>query len=141
MAESRLVVPARYDRIKQLCAFVVDAAERAGLDESDAFHCQIAVDEACTNIIEHGYSGEDKGNIEIVCRVEPGQLKIVITDQAPPFDASRVPEPRLSQALEDTSVGGLGIYFIRKMMDEVSFSHKNGENRLVLVKRRASARG
>ena len=46
MSESRLSVTARYDRIKQICSFVVDAANVAGLDESSTFQCQIAVDES-----------------------------------------------------------------------------------------------
>ncbi len=136
MSESRLIVPARYERIRQICAFVVEAAEVAGLDEMAIFNCQIAVDEACTNIIEHGYGGEDKGRIEVACAAEPGQLTIDIRDQAQPFDLGAVPEPELNKALEETTVGGLGIYFMRKMMDEVSFSRTDGANRLVLVKRR-----
>jgi len=133
-----MVVPARYDRIKQVCSFVVDAAHLAGLDESAVFHCQIAVDEACTNIIEHGYTGEDKGDIEIVCYVDPGALKIELRDQAPPFDVTHVPDPELNRPIEETSIGGLGIFFMKRMMDEVSFEHSGGTNRLVMVKRKTS---
>ena len=135
MSESRLIVPARYDRIKQICSFVVDAANVAGLDESSTFQCQIAVDEACTNIIEHGYEGEDRGRIEVICNTNPGVLKIELLDQAPPFDPETVPEPELGAPLEDMKIGGLGIYFMKKMMDDVSFSRENGTNRLALLKR------
>ena len=137
MSESRLIVPARYDRIKQICSFVVDAANVAGLDESSTFQCQIAVDEACTNIIEHGYEGEDKGRIEVICNTNPGVLKIELLDQAPPFDPDTVPEPELGAPLEDIKIGGLGIYFMKKMMDDVSFSRESGTNRLALLKRSA----
>jgi anti-sigma regulatory factor (Ser/Thr protein kinase) len=137
MSESRLIVPARYDRIKQICSFVVDAANVAGLDESSTFQCQIAVDEACTNIIEHGYEGEDKGRIEVICNTNPGVLKIELLDQAPPFDPDKVPEPDLGAPLEEMKIGGLGIYFMKKMMDDVSFSRENGTNRLALLKRSA----
>lgn len=137
MSESRLIVPARYDRIKQICSFVVDAANVAGLDESSTFQCQIAVDEACTNIIEHGYEGEDRGRIEVICNTNPGVLKIELLDQAPPFDPDKVPEPDLGAPLEEMKIGGLGIYFMKKMMDDVSFSRENGTNRLALLKRSA----
>ena len=137
MSESRLIVPARYDRIKQICAFVVEAAEMAGLDESGVFHCQIAVDEACTNIIEHGYEGEDRGHIEVICVASPEALKIDLRDQAQPFDVSQVPEPQLNLSLDETRVGGLGIYFMKKMMDDVAYSHENGTNSLVLIKRKS----
>lgn len=134
MSVSRLKIPARYDRIRQACSFVVDAAQVAGLDESAVFHCQIAVDEACTNIIEHGYAGEDRGQIEVICQADPGTLEIQLLDQAPPFDVTQVPEPELNRPIEETSVGGLGIYFIRRMMDSVVFEHNNGTNRLVMIK-------
>lgn len=136
MSVSRLAIPARYDRIKQACNFVVDAAQVAGLDESAVFHCQIAVDEACTNIIEHGYAGEDRGQIEVICRVDPGVLEIQLLDQAPPFDVTQVPNPELNKTIEETSIGGLGIFFIRKMMDAVSFDHTGNTNRLIMTKRR-----
>ncbi|MEK9163318.1 MAG: ATP-binding protein [Chloroflexota bacterium] len=137
MSESRLSVTARYDRIKQICSFVVDAANVAGLDESSTFQCQIAVDEACTNIIEHGYEGEDKGRIDVICNTTLGVLKIELLDQALPFDLDKVPEPELGAPLEDMKIGGLGIYFMKKMMDDVSFSRENGTNKLMLLKRRA----
>ncbi len=139
MSESRLVVPARYDRIKQVCDFVEAAADGAGLDETSKFHCQMAVDEACTNIIEHGYEGEDRGQIEAVCSAAPGVLRIELRDQARPFDINKVPEPRLNVPLEESTVGGLGVHFIKKMMDEVTFSREMGTNRLVMVKRKVDA--
>ena len=139
MSESRLVVPARYDRIKQVCDFVEAAADGAGLDETSKFHCQMAVDEACTNIIEHGYEGEDRGQIEAVCSAAPGVLRIELRDQARPFDINKVPEPRLNVPLEESTVGGLGVHFIKKMMDEVTFSREIGTNRLVMVKRKSGA--
>lgn len=137
MSESRLVVPARYDRIRQICDFVVDAAQSAGLDESAVFHCQIAVDEACTNIIEHGYEGEDKGQIETICTIVPGSLTIELIDEAPPFDITQVPDPKLDRPLEDMTIGGLGIYFVKKTMDEVVFEHRGGKNYLTLIKRKS----
>jgi serine/threonine-protein kinase RsbW len=135
MSETRIVVPARYDRIKQLSDFVVEAARSAGLDESSVFHCQIAVDEACTNIIEHGYEGEDKGQIEIICHIEPGELTIELFDEAQAFDVTQVPDPQLDKALDDMTIGGLGVYFMKKTMNEVAFENKNGRNHLTLVKR------
>src|SRR3972149_10941759 len=128
MSESRLIVPARYDRIKQVCDFVVAAADRAGLDESSKFHCQRAVDEACTNIIEHGYEGEDRGLIEVACESEEGELVITIQDWARRFDPSTVPEPKLNTSVEGMGIGGLGIYFMRQIMDAVEFSYENGGN-------------
>lgn len=133
--ERKLAVPGRYDRLEQICDFVAEAAAEAGLDEAAVNRCQLAVDEACTNIIEHGYEGEDKGQIEITCQAAPGQLVIRIHDHARPFDPASVPQPKLSASVEDMGIGGLGLYFMRQVMDAVEFRYENGGNTLVLIKR------
>jgi serine/threonine-protein kinase RsbW len=117
---------------------VDDAAVVAGLNESESSRCQLAVDEACTNIIEHGYGGENMGEIRVTCATEPGELTITIRDQARPFDPSEVPEPQLNANLDELRIGGLGLYFMRQVMDAVEFSHDGRGNTLVLVKRRDS---
>lgn len=132
----RLSVPGRYDRLEQICEFVTDAARAAGLDETAINRCQLAVDEACTNIIEHGYEGEDRGEIEVICQPRPGELKITIHDHAPPFDPTAVPDPKLDANLEELGIGGLGLYFMRQVMDAVEFRYENHGNTLVLIKRR-----
>jgi serine/threonine-protein kinase RsbW len=133
-----LTVPGRYDRLAQLCQFVATAATEAGLDESESSHCQLAVDEACTNIIEHGYGGENLGEIRLTCDPGPGELTITIQDHARPFDPTDVPEPDLSAPLDEMRIGGLGLYFMRQVMDAVEFNYEDGGNTLVLVKRRNS---
>jgi anti-sigma regulatory factor (Ser/Thr protein kinase) len=133
-----LIVPGRYDRLEQVCQFVAEAAAHAGLDESESNHCQLAVDEACTNIIEHGYGGEGKGEIRLTCDAAPGELTITLQDTAQPFDPSHVPEPDLSAPLDELRIGGLGLYFMRQVMDAVEFSYESGGNTLVLIKRKDS---
>lgn len=137
--ESTLQVPGRYDRLEQIAKFIAAAGAAAGLDEAAVGHCQLAVDEACTNIIEHGYGGEDRGGIEIACAAGEGELVITIRDEARPFDPEAVPEPTLNAPLEEMQIGGLGLYFMRQVMDAVEFAHEDGANRLVLVKRREAA--
>lgn len=133
--ERTLSVPGRYDRLEHICDFVAEAAAEAGLDEAAVNRCQLAVDEACTNIIEHGYEGENKGEIEITCQAAPGELVIRIHDHARPFDPTSVPEPELDAGVEEMRIGGLGLYFMRQVMDAVEFSYENGGNTLVLIKR------
>ncbi|MBI4771062.1 MAG: ATP-binding protein [Chloroflexi bacterium] len=142
MAELHLSVPARYDRLEEVTDFIARAARAAGLGDSALYHCQVAVDEACTNIILHGYGGEEHGRIEITCRPEPGRLTITLEDQAPSFDPTAIPPPDLAAPIEQLAVGGLGIHLIRQMMDEVHFQPGPGgtpdhtaPNRLILVKR------
>jgi serine/threonine-protein kinase RsbW len=135
--EITLSVPGRYDQLEQISSFIEQAGLEAGLDDVAIGRCQLAVDEACTNIIEHGYEGEDRGTIDITCQAGHVGLTIIITDQARPFDVSGVPEPHLkTSSIEEVQVGGLGLYFMRKVMDVVEFSTSDAGNRLVLTKKR-----
>jgi serine/threonine-protein kinase RsbW len=122
--------------MEQVCDFVGQAALEAGLGDVAAGRCQLAVDEACTNIIEHGYEGEDRGSIEVTADPRDGELVITIQDHAKFFDARQVPQPNLNVTLDELKVGGLGLHFMRQVMDAVEFSYQDGGNRLVLVKRR-----
>ncbi len=119
----RLTVPGRFEYLAQIAEFVTDAAREAGLSDDDVFHVEMAVDEACSNVIEHAYA-EFVGDIELTCAVpEPGRLDIVIHDHGQAFDPDSIPEPNVNDGanLDAMQEGGLGLYFMRKLMDEVRF--------------------
>jgi serine/threonine-protein kinase RsbW len=73
--------PGRYDQIRNICDFILQGAEVAGLDETAVFHVEFACDEACTNIIEHAYGGENRGEIKIGWEIEGPWFVITIGDQ------------------------------------------------------------
>lgn len=132
----RLTVLGRYgyDSIPTITQFVAEAARAASLDEDEVFHCQMAVDEACTNVIEHAYGGQGAGNIEITCLVEPGSCVIQVVDHGKPFDPDSVPEPRLGAKLDDIKPGGIGLHLMRRLMDEVRFEFTDQGNILTMKK-------
>jgi serine/threonine-protein kinase RsbW len=137
--ERHLTVPGRFESLAQIADFVTEAARAAGLDDDDVFHVEMAVDEACSNVIEHAYEAK-QGEIELTCDVpEPGSLKIVIHDHGQPFDPAAVPQPTVGQegaSIELVQEGGLGLYFMRKLMDDVRFEFTPGDgNKLVMWKR------
>ncbi len=129
------VFSGRFDSLPAIGDFVMEAAQAAGLDESAIYAVQLAVDEAATNVIEHAYEGMEPGNLECACEILPDGLKIIMLDHGRPFDPGLVPDPETNASLEDVRPRGLGLFFMRKMMDELSFefSEKHG-NRLVMVK-------
>lgn len=128
---------ADFKNLDAIRAFVGRAAEQAGFSPRDVYAVQLAADEACSNIIEHAYGGRSDGVIEISCEAREGQLTVVIHDQGKGFDMSAVRQPNVSGPLEDREVGGLGVYLIHKLMDEVHFesSGKKG-NTLTMIKRK-----
>ncbi len=128
------IFPGRFDHIEAICDLVDRAAQIAGFDDSTSYACQLAVGEACENIICHGYKGEDRGDIEVTARAEPGELTIELQDSAPPFDPTSVPASEVEIGTED-QVGGLGLPIIYRVMDEVEYSRRGRKNRLTLRKR------
>jgi anti-anti-sigma factor len=133
--EHRIVVPGVMERIPDICDFVVAAARRAGLNERAVYHCQMAVDEACTNIVEHGYSvQEENGDIEVTCCDERGSYAINIQDNSPPFNPLTQEDPDPRAPLSAREPGGWGIYFIKRMMDGASYAYEDGHNKLTMIK-------
>ena len=85
--------PGDYSILADIGNFIIGEADAAGLDGSASYAVQLAVDEACTNIIEHAYGGEGKGDIEIRTNKLVNGIEIVIKDVGIRFDPEVVPEP------------------------------------------------
>lgn len=139
-----LTVPGRYAEIRHICDFVAQGASQAGFDDDAIFQVQLACDEACTNIIEHTYEAEDAGSIQISWEIDRHNFKVIIEDNGKRFDPGAIPPapvpPAPLQLGEsddyDVKVGGLGVYFMRKLMDKVTFDYTEGSgNVLTMVKR------
>lgn len=131
---------ASFDSLDAVREFVARAARQAGLDEKDVYNVQLAADEAASNVIEHAYEGVMDGKIEISVETTDEALRLVMRDQGRQFDPDEIAVPDTEAALEDRSVGGLGLFFMRSLMDEVSFQHLPGQgNVLTMVKALPSA--
>jgi serine/threonine-protein kinase RsbW len=108
------------------------------MSPEEAFAVRLAVEEACTNIVTHGYTGREPGpmTLEIwhLKQAQPPSLVTMIRDRATPFHPEEADEPELDADVEDRAVGGLGWFFIKNLMDEVSYQSVDGENCLRLVK-------
>ena len=133
-----MTVPSDLANLARIAEFVTDAALRLGLTEQQAFEVQMATDEACANIVEHAYGLGVPGSIGVSCEMEGDDLVVTIRDRGRPFNANQVPTPDVTGPLEDRRIGGLGLYFMRKLMDRVVFHHDaQGGNELRMYKRRS----
>ena len=137
-----IILTAQFENLDRVREFVAESAEECGLEPAAVYAVQLAVDEAFTNIIEHAYGGESLERIECTCQMVSGNLGVTLMDCGKPFDPSLVPEPNLTAELEEREVGGIGLYFIYQLMDDVQFSFtKNLElgkncNLLRMIKRK-----
>lgn len=126
-----------YKSIPEINQYVTQAAERAGLRPEAVYAVQLAIDEACANIIEHAYGGEGRGDIECTCVHEMEGLTIILHDHGHPFKPGRLHTPNVRTPLKGCKTRGAGLFLMRKMMDEVRFElSPDGGNWCVMVKRK-----
>lgn len=127
----------RYDSLAGIASYVREAAQQAGLDNLAQYQVETAVDEACTNIIEYAYQGENNGDIECTCVVTENELTVILIDHGIPFNPTEIPEPDTDAPLKKRSTQGLGLYIMRQWMDEIHFEFtQNCGNVLRMVKRK-----
>jgi serine/threonine-protein kinase RsbW len=132
-----LIVPASFASLEKIRDYFSRAAGEAGLDEDAVFEVQLAVDEAASNIIDHAYEGECESEIECGYELLKDGLKLNLHDHGKPFDPDVVELPDIISDPTQRKKGGLGLYFMRQMMDEVNFSFSgDGGNDLTMIKRR-----
>jgi serine/threonine-protein kinase RsbW len=140
--ETKIFV-AKYDSLVAVREFVGQAAVSCGFDTKTIYAVELATDEAFTNIVEHAYGGESHERVECTCKIGDTGLIIILHDCGQAFDPTMVAEPDLTAPLEERETGGLGIYLMRKLMDEVHFAPasetKDGCNTLTMIKRKEKA--
>jgi anti-anti-sigma factor len=133
--ERHLSFKARLDNVPAATEFIVQGAEAAGLDARGVYHCQLAVDEACTNIIEHGRIDERTGQVTLKTGIEHGRTFVItIMDNGAAFNPLTYQDPDPLRPLEEREGGGWGIYFIKKLMDVIDYRYAEGKNQLSLYK-------
>ena len=130
-----LTVDGRLENLPTIAEFIVKAAQASELNDKATFEIQMAVDEACANVIEHGYGEETEGEIALCCECAEGDFVVTIRDNARPFDPEAVPLPDITCSLEKRKRGGLGLYFMRKLMDEVRFHFDPDGTKLIMIKK------
>ncbi len=115
--------------LEKLSCFMEDL----GFSPDEIGDAELALDEAVTNIIEHGYRGKI-GEITLRCMGSPGSITIIVEDTAPKFDPLSVPPPLLGDDIEERQIGGLGVMLIRGVMDACRYEYRDGKNILVMEK-------
>ena len=129
-----LQIEAKPENLSVIADFIATAMRQLGT-EQDMFEVRTAVDEACTNVILHAYSGQE-GSITISCELQDHDFVVTIRDNGKPFDPTSVPPPDLQADLDERRIGGLGMYLMSQLMDDVSYS-SNVEKGNKLVMRKA----
>lgn len=130
MRQSRTFL-ATTETIPELIAFVESHADRMGLHPKRSLQLQLAIEEAVVNICNYAYE-TPPGEITVVAEVTGERLTIELHDEGIPFDPLAVEEPDLQAPLEDRKLGGLGIFLLGKVVDEVHYRRTGTFNVLTM---------
>jgi anti-sigma regulatory factor (Ser/Thr protein kinase) len=129
---SELKIEGKLENLSVIGDFISNSMRAFGLDDRKIHGVQMAVDEACTNIIKYGYAHKT-GVIHIACWRKGEDIVVVTRDTGKPFDPTAVPPPDLDVGLEEREIGGLGLHFMRSLMDEVRYEFRAGQNVLTML--------
>lgn len=133
--EKELVVKSTTENLSKVREFTKRAAEECGFSEESTEKIVLAVDEACTNIIKHAYNYYPDGVINISIKFYDAKFTVAITDSGKHFNPNSVPEPDIREYYKQKKIGGLGMFLMKKLMDEVKYSTlSDNKNQVILVK-------
>jgi anti-sigma regulatory factor (Ser/Thr protein kinase) len=127
---------ANIEHLERLIEFVAGHSEMAGFNVNRINEIELAAEEALVNIFKYAYPGID-GDVVLDCRTE-NEVRFIleISDNGVPFNILEVPDPDVTADISDREIGGLGAFFIKKMVDEARYLRKGNNNILTLVFRK-----
>ena len=128
-----LRVKSKTENLSEIRDFVCGNARAAGILEATVENIILAVDEACTNIIKHAYKLSPEGEIIIKINYDDEKFTVTIIDYGKSFEPDRVPLPDLQKYYREHRVGGLGMYLMKSLMDNVEYISVPGEYNQVLL--------
>lgn len=127
----------RTEDLSSMREFVERTLTKARLNETDRQHIVLAVDEAVSNIIRHAYEDFARGTrtVQVQVHADPEKVEVVLTDSGRGFDPGSVPSPCIEDHIRLGRRFGLGLFLMRRVMDEVKYIFRSGaENTLTMVK-------
>ncbi len=132
----QLKVLSQTENLELVREFVSKIAQKVGLNETDINKIELAVDEACANVVQHAYDPTlNIRPLHVAIEVDYQKLTVIVTDQGKGFDFSKIRPIEMNQYLAEMKIGGLGIHLIKSLMDEVEFEiHPGKKNQVRMVK-------
>jgi serine/threonine-protein kinase RsbW len=131
--ENKLVVKSRTENLSVIRNFIAASAEQAGMSKEELNDIILAVDEACTNIIKHAYNSVPDGEIIITIDRKGRKFTVTIIDYGKNFEPEIVKKPDIQEYYRQKKVGGLGMYLMKTLMDEVKYISVPGKYNKVLM--------
>jgi anti-sigma regulatory factor (Ser/Thr protein kinase) len=134
-----LKMKATLDNVPRAMACVRASAQAAGFDEQVLYQIELAVDEACANVVQHAYEGMEPGEMEVSCYVDGPHFVVQVRDWGHSFEPDEVPVPDVEAPLEERTLGGLGLFLIKHVMDHVQFTFDPEQGNTLVMKKKTGA--
>lgn len=133
--EKSIVLANEISEISRLGDFIEDIGNEFSLAPDVIFNLNLVLEEAVVNIINYAYPKEEHEFIYLSAKMHDGSIVIVLTDTGKEFDPTMAPEADVTLSADDRQIGGLGIFLIRQIMNEVRYERIDGKNVLTLEKK------
>lgn len=121
MKAKKIIVKSRTENLSLIRDFISSAASEANISTDDTENIILAVDEACTNIIKHAYKLNPEGEIVVKVKTASSNFIVSIVDYGKSFEPQAIPEPDLQKYYRKHRVGGLGMFLMKTLMDDVKY--------------------
>ena len=126
--KKEIVINNQIEELERLAIFVEEVADELGLDPETTMNLNLALEEVVSNVILYAYPREMGEKITIMAQKENNNLVFTITDKGKEFDPTKVVEADITLSAEDREIGGLGIYIVKNIMNEVTYQRLDGKN-------------
>ena len=130
-----LTIANRVSEIAKLNAFVQSATTAIHMENQLAHKIKLAVEEAVTNCIEYAYPADTIGDVTVAIEADDTTIRFIITDTGANFDPTNVSKADTTLSVDERPVGGLGVFLVRNLMDNINYERCDGKNILRMEKR------
>ena len=133
--EKSIILANNISEITRLYEFIEELGNDLSLSPDIVFNLNLVLEEAVVNIINYAYPKEEHESIYLSARMHEGSIVLVLTDTGKEFDPTAAPEADVTLSADERQIGGLGIFLIRQIMNEVKYQRIEGKNILTLEKK------
>jgi anti-sigma regulatory factor (Ser/Thr protein kinase) len=132
--EKILILRNEIEEISKLPLFIEELGDEFGLSPELIFNINLVLEEAISNVVLYAYPKEEHEIITLTAKKIENQLIFILTDSGKEFDPTQIPDADITLSAEERSIGGLGIFLIRQIMNRVEYQRIDGKNVLTLGK-------
>ena len=133
--EKKLTIENQIEQLAGVATFVEELGEELGLSVEHVFNFNLVLEEAMTNVIMYAYPEGETHEIWLTAIEQDRVVTFRVEDEGTAFDPTAVPDADVTLSAEERAIGGLGIFLIRQLMDEVEYQRVNGRNQLTMKKK------